>query len=244
MRTPARTLTLSRLGAACGIAHVALFLAIINFTAAIPIPSKSIDVIASGTREHSLGIRLSLYLAALMTFALIVFAAAVAQRLKSAGSGDWWMLCGVGAACLSVGLANEGDILTFVRAVGHGVSGDALWMSYPPAPDGFDMAVPAAVFLLGAGLGGLTTKAFPTWLCRFALVLSVGFLAGGAGIMGDEVDGGPFGSVLVLSFVGMWVWTVAISIRLWRTNAIEAAEAGVARGEVEPGVDSRRPSGA
>jgi hypothetical protein len=230
MRTPAGRLTLSRVGAACGIAHVALFLAIINFTPAIPIPSESIDVIASGTEEHSLGIRLGLYLAALMTFALIVFAAAVAVRLQRAGSGDWWMLCGVGAACLSMNLASEGDVLTFVRAVGHSVSGDALWMSYPPAPDGFGMAVPAAVFLLGAGLGGLASGAFPTWLCRFALVLSAGFLAGGAGIMGNEVDGGPFGAVLVLSFVGMWVWTVAISIRLWRTNAVETAEAGVARG--------------
>jgi hypothetical protein len=229
MRPPARAHSLSRLGAACGIAHVALFLAIIIFTPAIPIPSKSIDVIASGTREHSLGIRLSLYLGALMTFALIVFAAAVAQRLKRAGSGDCWMLCGVGAACLSVSLANEGDILTFVRAVGHGVGGDALWMSYPPAPDGFGMAVPAAVFLLGAGLGGLASGVFPPWLGRFAVVLSVGFLAGGAGIMGDEVDGGPFGSVLVLSFVGMWVWTVAMSVRLWRTNSVAAAEASVAR---------------
>jgi len=229
MRTPARTLTLSGLGAACGIVHVALFLAIINITPAIPIPSKSIDVIASGTQEHSLGIRLSLYLGALMTFALIVFAAAVAVRLQRAGSGDWWLLCGVGAACISLSLANEGDVLTFVRAVGHGVRGDALWMSYPPAPDGFDMAVPAAVFLLGAGLGGLATKTFPAWLCRFALVLSAGFLAGGAGVMGNEVDGGPFGAVLVLSFVGMWVWTVAISIRLWRTNAEVEAGASIAR---------------
>ncbi len=104
-------------------------------------------------------------------------------------------------------------------------------MSYPPAPDGFSMAAPAAVFLLGAGLGGLASKAFPVWLCRFALVLSAGFLAGGAGIMGNEIDGGPFGSVLVLSFVAMWVWTVAISMRLWRTNAVEAAEAGAARGK-------------
>jgi hypothetical protein len=228
MRAPAPRLTLGRLGAACGITHVLLFLAIINITPAIAIPSKAIDVIARGTQEHSLGIRLSLYLAALMTFALIVFAAAVAQSLKRAGSSDWWMLCGVGAACLSMSLANEGDILTFVRAVGHGVSGDALWMSYPPAPDGFDMAVPAAVFLLGAGLGGLAGGVFPTWLGRFALVLSVGFLAGGAGIMGGEVDGGPFGAVLVLSFVGMWVWTVVISIRLWRTNAVEVAVARVA----------------
>ncbi|WP_140404154.1 hypothetical protein [Nocardioides sp. XL1] len=210
---------------------MALFVAIIGFTPAIPIPSESIDVIASGTQEHSLGIRLGLYLAALMTFALIVFASAVAVRLQRAGSGDWWMLCGVGAATLSMGLASEGDVLSFVRAVGHGVRGDALWMSYPPAPDGFGMAVPAGVFLLGAGLGGLASGAFSAWLCRLAVVLSGGFLAGGAGIVGNEVDGGPFGLVLVLSFVGMWVWTVAISIRLWRTNLLVAPEAGVARAE-------------
>jgi hypothetical protein len=221
-----RTHSLDRIGATAGIAHVVLFLAIINLTPAIPVPDQPISKITSVTAEYSSGILWSVYLSMLVVLALVLFGAALASRLVRHDGGDWAWLAMIGTAALTASLGNDGSV-RFVRAVGHGVRGDALWAAYPSGPDGVVMAIPMAVLLLAVCMGG-RRGAFPRWLCTAAGVLAAAFVLGGAGIAGDEVDGGLFGTFLVLGFLGFWIWTVVASIHLLRHAQPATAPSGSA----------------
>jgi hypothetical protein len=147
-----------------------------------------------------------------------VFGSAVAARLRrSEPEGGWWLLALVGVAASAVGLVTDMLVLTFVRAVGHGVRGEPLWLGYPAGADGLILAIPLAVFFLGAGLGIRLGGGLSRRLGWFALGLSALFVLGGASVLGDEVDGGPLGVPLFLGFVGLLLWTAWASVSLWRT---------------------------
>jgi hypothetical protein len=178
------------------------------------VPDQPISMITSVTAEDSSGILWSVYLSMLVVLALFLFGAALASRLARHDGGDWTCLAIIGTAALTVSLGDDGAV-RFVRAVGHGVRGDALWAAYPSGPDGVVMAIPFAVLLLAVCMGG-RHGALPRWLCTAAGVLAAAFVLGGAGIAGDEVDGGLFGTFLVLGFLGFWIWTVVASVHLLR----------------------------
>jgi hypothetical protein len=209
---------LDRVGAAAGAAFVALFIAIIMFAPHLPAPEHSIGDIARSARDDSTGILFATYMAALLTGAMLVFGATVAARLRRAegGSGGWWLIALTGAAATAVGLFTQTIIVTLIRAVGHGVSGNVLWLSYPPGPDGVDIAIPVAVFLLGAGMGAKASGTLPRWLAWLALGSAGAFVVGAAGVTGDEVDGGILGLVLLVGYLGLLVWTVGASVSMWR----------------------------
>jgi F0F1-type ATP synthase membrane subunit a len=209
-----RTHSLDRIGAVAGVAYVAIFLVLMNFLPAVPIPTKSVDTIASDTARHSSGILWAAYGTNLMVLALLVFGTTLAARLAHHGEGDWSLLALVGTAATSVYLVDNG-VVSFVRAVGHGVRGDALWSAYPSGPDGVVLAIPMGLLLLAVGLGG-RGGAFPSPLCVIALALAAAFVLGGAGVAGSEVDGGAFGTLMVLGFLASWPWAIAVSVHLWR----------------------------
>lgn len=217
--------TLDRVGAAAGVAFVLLFVGIITMASALPAPQHSIAEIAQAARDNRDGILFGVYLEALLTGAQLVFGAVVASRLwRAEGSGGgWWLVALAGVAGTAVGLMTDIVVATFVRAVGHGVAGDILWIGYPAA-DGVIVAIPLAVFLLGVGFGARASGALPRWLAWSALVLSAMFVVGAGGVTGDEVDGGALGAVLVLGYLGMLVWTVAASVVLWRRPARARSE--------------------
>lgn len=149
----------------------------------------------------------------LLTGALLVFGGVLAARLRRADevASGWWVVALAGLAGTAV---PDATIAQFVRAVQHGASGDALWIGYPTSPDGVVWAVPLAVFLLGAGGAGLE-GALPRKLAVTALALAAVFVLGAAGVAFDEF-GGPLGPVLFLGYVGLFVWTLAVSVVLWR----------------------------
>ena len=41
---------------------------------------------------------------------------------------------------------------------------------------------------------------------------------GAGSVMGDEVDGGILGGVLLLGYVGLMAWIVGVSVSLWRRS--------------------------
>ena len=224
--------SLERIGATAGLVHVALFLAIINLTPAIPVPDQSISHITSVTAAHSSGILWSVYLSTLVVLALFLFGAALASRLSRHDGGDWAWLAIIGTAALTASLGD--NPVTFVRAVGHGVRGDALWTAYPSGPDGVVMAIPMTVLLLAVCAGG-RRGAFPRVLCTSAGLLAAAFVLGGAGVTGDEVDGGPFGFLLVLGFLGFWIWTAFASVHLLRhPSPIITRPSDVSTGSTRP----------
>ncbi len=213
--------TLDRLGAASGIAAVILLLALIMATPALRPPNHSIAEITRSARQNADGILRGAYMGMLFSGALLLFGAAVAARLRRAegSSGGWWLVALAGIAGTAVGVVSNTLVITFVRAVGHGAGGNALWIGYPSGPDGVLIAVPVAVFLLGAGLGARATRMLPRWLAWLAVVLAAMFVLGASGVMGDEVDGGILGAGLLFGYAGLVVWIVGSSVSMLRGPA-------------------------
>ena len=222
---------LDRLGAVSGAAAVLLLLALFTVLPALPAPNKPIVDIAESAKDNTQALLWGAYLGALFTGALLVFGAAVAARLRrrdTAGSG-WWIVALLGAGATSIGIVADAVVITLVRAVGHGANGTALWVGY--GTDhwlGTLVAVPIAIFLIGAGLGARESGALPGWLSWLAIVLAPIFLIGAASVTGDEVDGGPLGLALLLAYVGLLVWIAGSSYCLMRGSRRERAEAAVA----------------
>ena len=223
--------TLDRLGAACGVLAVVFLVALFIVMPALPSPKHGIDEIAHSARVNRDGLLLGAYVGALFTAAVLVFGACVSARLRRAegAAGGWWLVSLAGTAALAVGIVGNALTITFVRAVGHGVDGDVLWIGY--GADhwlGVLIAVPLAVFLLGAGLGARSTGIFPRWLTWLALGVAAVLTLGGASVVGDEVDGGPLGMLLVLGYLGLFVWIVGASVTMWRRSGDAVAVPSVA----------------
>jgi hypothetical protein len=223
--------TLDRLGAVCGVAAVVLLLALFTVMPALPSPNHGINEIARSARLNRDGLLLGAYIGALFTAAVLVFGACVSARLRRAEgvAGGWWLVSLVGTAALAAGIVGNALTITFVRAVGHGVRGDALWIGY--GADhwlGVLIALPLAVFLLGAGLGARRTGIFPRWLTWLALGVAGVLTVGGASVVGGEVDGGALGMVLVLGYLGLFVWIVGASVTMWRRSGDPIAVPSVA----------------
>jgi len=222
---------LDRIGAAAGIASVLLLVALFTVFPALPGPDDSIAKIARSARENRDGLLLGAYTGALLTGTLILFGASVAARLRRAegAGGGWWLLALVGVAGTSIGIVGNALEIMFVRAVGHGAAGSALWIGY-----GADhwlstlLAIPLAVFLLGAGLGARATGVLPRWLAWLGIALSPLLAAGAGSVTGDELDGGILGLPLLVGYLGLLVWIVAASISMLRRPASATAEPAAA----------------
>jgi hypothetical protein len=211
--------TLDRLGATAGVVAVILLVALFMVMPALPAPNHGISEIARSARANRDGLLAGAYLGTMFTAALLVFGACVSARLRRAEgeAGGWWLVSLIGAAAAAVGIVGNALTITFVRAVGHGADGNALWIGY--GADhwlGVLVAVPLAVFLLGTGLGARRTGALPRWLAWLALAAAAVLAVGGASVVGDEVDGGVLGSVLLLGYVALTVWIIGTSVTLWR----------------------------
>ena len=222
--------TIDRFGAASGLAAVILLLVIIMVSPALPPPNHSLAQITRSASEDSAGILRGAYLGALFSGTLIVFGAAVAARLRRAegAAGGWWIVALAGIAGTSVGLVFNMLLITFVRAVGHGVHGDALWVGYPSGPDGVLIAIPLAVFLLGAGIGARESRSLPGWVAWLGIILAAAFVVGAAGVAGDEVDGGIPGLFLVIGYAGLVVWIVGSSVSMLRQSPSSVPAAATA----------------
>jgi hypothetical protein len=220
--------TLDRLGAAAGAAAVILLVALVTATPALPPPNHSMAEISRSAGTDANAILRGAYVGALFSGALLVFGASFSARLRRAegNAGGWWLLALTGMAGTAIGIVSNTLVVTFVRAVGHGAHGQELWAGYPSGPDGALVAIPLAVFFLGAGFGARASGALPRWLAWLAIGLAPLFALGAGGVTGDEVDGGLLGMGLVLAYAGLLVWIVATSVSMARRPAdLKAATA-------------------
>jgi hypothetical protein len=167
------------------------------------------------------GLLAGAYLGALLSGALLVFGAVVAARLRRAegSNGGWWVisLCGIAGSAFGI----VGNVLTivFVRAVGHGASGNELWVGYGADHwAGVLVGIPLAVFIAGAAFGAGATRVVSRWLVFLGGAVAPLLAVGAGSVMGNEVDGGILGSVLLLGYVGLIVWIVGVSVSLWRRS--------------------------
>jgi hypothetical protein len=222
-------LSIDRVGAVAGIASVVLLFALFMVFPSIPAPSKSPEDIATSAAANRGSFLFAAYVGALLSGALIVFGAAVAARIRRSEStaGGWWIVALAGIiAAGAIGFVSDALVIVLVRAVGHGVSGDVLWIGY--GGDhwiGTLTGVPLGVFLLGAALGSRGSRQLPAWLAWSAIFLAAAFAAGAGSVTGDEVDGGPLGMLLFVAYLGLLVWIVGVSVVLWRRPALIRVEA-------------------
>lgn len=219
--------TIDRVGAIAGGVAVVLLMALIQLFPSAPAADESIATIADATASRSQTLLIEAYIGALASGALLVFGAAVAARLRRAGS-VWWIV-GIAGMTAAVPLSLVGWLMSvvFVRAVGHGVTGDALWTVYGGDLAGFLQAIPYAVFMLGAGMGTRATGALPRWTGLVALVSAALFVVGAASVAGREVDGAPFIFPLMLAYLAITVWTAAVSVAMWRRAGQDLSLVGV-----------------
>jgi hypothetical protein len=223
--------TLDRVGAAAGFAAVALLLAIFMILPALPAPDQPVASIARAAHDDASSLLRGAYLGTLMGVALLAFGAAFAAALRRSegAGGGWWLLALAGIAGTSVGLVADAAVATFVRAVGHGVAGDTLWIGY-----GLDhwigvlMAAPLGLFVLAASLGARATGLLPRWLAWAGIVIGPLLIVGAGSITGDEVTGGALGMPIFFGYLLMLVWIVASSICLWRGPQMARATAVLA----------------
>jgi len=228
--TPGRTL--DRVGAAAGIAAVALLVTLIAGLPALPGPDSPIEEIAEAAFADRGSLLLGSYLGALMGGALLVFGAAVAAVIRRAdGDEGWWIVALAGTAATAIGIVSNALVVAFVRAVENGAQGDALWVGYSGDHAlGTLIAVPLGVFLFGAGMGARASGALPRWLAWVAIVSATALIVGAGSITGGELEGGPLAVPLLLGYLGLLVWIVATSVVLGRGRpssfrAVEAAAA-------------------
>jgi hypothetical protein len=222
---------LNRIGAAAGIVGVLLLVALFTVIPTLPAPNKSIAEITRKANENRDGLLLGAYVGALASGALLLFGASLAARLRRVENpnGTWWVVAAIGIAGTSIGIVGNALEIMFVRAVGHGATGDALWIGY--GADhwlGTLTAIPLAVFLLGTGLGARATGLIPRWLAWFGIALSVLFVAGAGSVTGDEVDGGILGLPLLVGYLGLIVWILATSTSMLRAAGGTSGEPAAA----------------
>jgi hypothetical protein len=218
--------TLDRVGALAGIVAVVLLVSLFTLVPALPGPDEPIANIATSAADNGTALLLGSYIGAVMAAALLVFGSAFAAALRRVerSGGGWWLVALAGIAATSVGITGNVMSASFVRAVQHGVRGDALWVGYGGEhASGTLLAVPLAVFLLGAALGARATGVLPRWLAWGGAVTAVILVVGAASIAGNELDGGPLGATLVLGYLALLAWIVAVSVVLWRTSAVRSA---------------------
>jgi hypothetical protein len=217
---------LDRVGAAAGIAGVLLLVALFTVFPALPAPDHRIAEIARKARDNTDGLLVAAYVGALMSGALLLFGAAVAARIRRAEGpgGGWWLVALVGIAASAIGIVGNAAALVFVRAVGHGASGPELWIGY--GADhwlGVLSAIPLALFVLAASMGAQATRSLPRWLVWLGVAVSGLLVVGAASVAGDEVDGGSLGLALLLGYLGLLVWIVAVSTAMLRRPGAASA---------------------
>jgi hypothetical protein len=215
---------LDRLGAVAGIAAVVLLAVVVTVLPAMPPPSESASAVAADVRLHTQGLLAVAYLASLMDATLLVFGAVVAARLRRAGDAGWALVAVVGIAATTIHLVASALSITFVRAVGHGVGGAALWVGY--GGDhwlGTLVAIPLAVFLVGASAGSHALRQLPRALTWTGFAGAAALTAGAGSVVGDELTGGALGTALLLGYLLFFVWVLGTSVVLMRAAARSGA---------------------
>lgn len=215
--SPSPSPTVDRIGGVAGLLAVCFLLLAVT-TGEMPQPDHPVGTIAADIKAHGSGLLVGAYAGACMVLSLLVFGGSVVARLRrSEESAAWSVLAVIGVAGTSTWLIADAASVEVVRAVRHGVSGDALWVGY-----GLDhwigtlALLPWAVFMLAASIGGRVTSSLPRWTSIVGVGAGALLIVGAASITGDELTGGPLGLPWFLGILLTVVWIVGASVGLLR----------------------------
>ena len=214
---PNRSRSWGRSHAAAGLAFVGVEIACIAIQGgATPSRQSAATSIAAFFRDHTRRVEVSEVLAAFGLAALLWWFGGLWELLTSARPPSPG-LTAVAAGGFAIGLAlGLVDISLFGTAgvAAHTVGNDALVLLYD--------ASTAAILLSGIGIAGFLTATclisarsglFRTWTNYLGLATALGLLVGAVGV-GNA--GNTFLLGGYLAFIGWCVWTVAVSVSMWR----------------------------
>ena len=214
---PSRSQSWHRSYAAAGVMFVGIELACIAIQGgATPSRQSSAISIAAFFRDHARSVELSEVLAAFGLAALLWWFGGLWELLTAAGRRTS-ALTAVAAGGFAIGLAlGLVDISLFGTAgvAAHTVADDSLVLLYDTST--------AAILLSGIGIAAFLTATclissraglFPAWTNYFGLATALALLVGAVGV-GNAANTFLLGGYL--GFVGWCVWTVAVSVSMWR----------------------------
>jgi Domain of unknown function (DUF4386) len=223
---------LDAIGAASGLGVIAALLATLLFTRSSPDPNEPVGAIARELGAHRDAYAASAYLGALQAVLLILFAAALARRVRRT-DGDWLTIAAVGGATVaaSLAIASDAALLAAAFTAHRAVPADAMLGVYGLHTWFLtSTAVPYALFVATSSASALLSRRLPRWLPWLGVAISPGLLIGGLFPLGGEQDGGLFGAIWIAAGTLSALWMAAAGISMLRRPEIRVPAPAPARG--------------
>lgn len=184
-----------------GVAAVALIIAAFGIGGDTPGADASVNEVVSFYTNHGNDQMAGGFLLGLGAFFLLVFATTVAGHLRRAEgeAGGSSALSFAGGAILAVGLLIFAGLAFTVGDVADTLDPSGLQTLHVLGEDMFmPLTIGNAAFLIGAGIGIVSTAALPKWLGWMAIIIGVAALT-------------PFG---FYAFALLGLWTLIASVML------------------------------
>lgn len=197
---------------------IAVVLTVASFAAAgtTPTATATPEQVASFYSRNLVGQTISGSLLSVGALFFLVFSAQIFDLLRNAqrAFGGCDALCFAGSIVLVVALAIIAGLSIAISDLTGHVGASAIQILNLLTQDAvvvYPTTIGTTAFLLGAGIGVLTSSVLPRWLGWFALLFSV-FAA-----IPSHVFGGILDHIGFVGLAGLGVWTLVVSIQLTRT---------------------------
>lgn len=211
--------TWERLAGLAGLVFFGLIVATF-FTPSTPDIGVADSAIGPAVAGEWKGLAGGVYVLGAAAASLVVFASGLWSRLRRA-EGE---VAGASAVALAgavmlatLMLVSAGVSLTLASAAREGRDAAALRALFELdntlfVASGFAFAL----FLLGAAISTIATRALPAWLGWVAAILCAGFLVGSLGVLSGDAEGGVLGIVFWITLMASVVWVLLSAIALLR----------------------------
>lgn len=202
-----------RVGPLCGVVGVVLIVVSLIVAGSTPNGKASAGTVVHFYENHADSQRAAAILLGLGSLLFLVFAAALASRLRGSGEEQSGAsaLCLAGAVLLTSGLAVLAGLgVTLPELTGHvpDATLQVLNVFANDAPFVFLITIGTSAFLLGAAARILVTRALPRWLAWTAIVLAL------VAAVPSHVLGGSLDHIGFVAFGGLCIWTLIVGVLL------------------------------
>jgi hypothetical protein len=215
------TITYERLAGIAGLTAIATFVANLSFTAEGPSPVADPVVESARIAADSDAIRLSAVLGAVGGIGLAAFVLLLALAASERSLAQTVAILSAGVFC-ALDLTSEAALAASAQSADTGLGPDAV-MSFGHLHSTTLLIAFAPLAISFAAVAHTRTSARAT---RWSAVLLA--IAGSLTLLtllSAKLDEGPFGVAVVIVFLGMPIWIVALSIGLLRADRIAAPAA-------------------
>ena len=189
-----------------------------------PAPDDSAAKIAEWFADKDSGILLSQALAGIGSIGLLWWAGTLWRRMSTAEGKPRLAVVSMLGLAISGALYLTANGMLAAAALRIDELGEGSQIFF--ALNGVLLA--AAGFFVAAHVGatsalGLRTRSLPAWLCWLGAVDALAFVV--AGVIGSSSDSGASMVIGIVSFLAWSIWTVGVSVTMWRDGSPATAPA-------------------